>query len=100
MVVYFTWPALAQAPPFMGLIVAVMAASGAVGLPAGYLVPRKLPERSGLAGRSLAMLVLTQLAACRAAGMLRGPGGMFVYALQAGLIAWSAIACARSLILE
>lgn len=104
-IVYFAWPALGQVLPFYGLLLAVMAGSGAVGLPAGYLVARKLAEDSGLAGRSLVLpvlglLVLAQIGAFRVAGALRGPGGALIFALQAGFIAWSVIACARTLILE
>jgi hypothetical protein len=82
-----------------------MAGSGAVGLPAGYLVARKLTEDSGLAGRSLALpvlvlLVLAQIGAFRVAGAFRGPGGSLIYALQVGLIAWSVMACAWMLILD
>ena len=96
------WPVMNMMPPMGGMLFVAFAFSGAVGLPMGYLVARKLKQDSGLAGRSLALpvmgiLALSAFGAFKIVAVARGKPGLLVYGIGAGVGIWSVLYAFRTL---
>ncbi len=106
-VLYFVWPMLPNLPlayytATLSLMAIPLAVSGAVGLPTGYLVARKLSEDSGLAGLTimlpvLAMLIAAAICSYLVASIFRDQGGALTYTLVAGFAIWSVVFALKSL---
>lgn len=115
-VLYLAWSEIAVMPAsapglplgsgtyeWFGPAFAVLLFAGAVvGWPVGYAVARKLAEDSGLEARKLILpvvgLVLAgELLACWLASLLRGGALLGLIVPLLGLLLWSAVGCAFTL---
>ena len=102
---HFAWPIAQRLPQHPVFIMLVVCISGALGLPAGLLIPSKLAERSGLAGSSLilpvmGMLVVSSAIAYQIISHLYGGGGLLIGVLAAGFAIWAGVLTLRSLLLQ
>jgi len=102
LVLFVLWSVMNRMPPMGGMIFVAFAFSGAVGLPMGYLVARKLKQDSGLAGRSLALpvmglLALSAFGAFKIVATARGEPSLLIYATAAGIGIWSVLYAFRTL---
>ena len=104
-VIYFAWPIGEFFPAHWAILAVLFLTTAAVGYPIGYAVGRKLVEDCGLTEGTILLpviIILTggEISAFWIVGAIRGQWGLVSAVVAGGIIIWSLVACAKTILFK